>query len=222
MLSASLCVKDNTKRRGHEHALLVWVVKKILARTVALVPMYEVDLVLLVGRTRIFRRFNVRSLDSSFPRLACHELITNFRSLNEEFIIAGKLIRRLLLVVVFNILALFYSSGSLEPELLLVHCSALQAFHVRKEVPFLVFVRISICATPSRTLGIDNFLKLRTKCAHYILFGLGAFFDRYRSASLLAVLITFDHLSLAILIIIKTDESSCCSFMGLSSLGSVD
>ena len=90
--------------------------------------MDKVNLVLFIRLGAINSRQVVGWFYRSDPRLAGHELVTYFWRLNEEFIIAIKLVT--LFTLLFCSLLLFLANLGLMLELVFVDNLGLQAFHV--------------------------------------------------------------------------------------------
>ena len=104
--------------------------------------MDKVNLVLFIRLRAIDSRQVVRWFNCSDPRLAGHELVAYFWGLNEEFIIAIKLVTLFTLLSCCSLL--FLANLGLMLELVFVDNLGLQAFHVGQEVPLLVLVQICL------------------------------------------------------------------------------
>ena len=104
--------------------------------------MDKVNLVLFIRLRAIDSRQVVGWFYRPDPRLAGHKLVAYFWRLNEEFIIAIKL------VTFFTLLScsllLFLANLGLMLELVFVGNLGLQTFHVGQEVPLLVLVQICL------------------------------------------------------------------------------
>lgn len=111
LLSSFFSIQDDTESSSHIYRLHTWVVEQVLAGHVALISVYELDLIMYVWSWFDYGEWlYCWLLDSAKPRLARHELVSLWSIRLCKWVIAIQLDYFLLgffLIVVSNLSELF-------------------------------------------------------------------------------------------------------------------